>query len=72
MRLEHLAVFSIIVIGFVFYLWILTRHPLIYGIDGPTTLFKLEACLKADNLRMVIRRFPSCFLLSLLYLLEAT
>ncbi len=50
MRLEHLAVFSIIVIGFVFYLWILTRHPLIYGIDGPYYLIQVRSLLESGQL----------------------
>ena len=49
-RLEHLAVFSIIVIGFVFYLWILTRHSLIYGIDGPYYLIQVRSLLESGQL----------------------
>jgi hypothetical protein len=36
--------------GFVFYLWILTRHPLIYGIDGPYYLIQVESLLETGRL----------------------
>jgi hypothetical protein len=37
------------VIGFVFYLWVLTRHPLIYGIDGPYYLTQVRNLLETGH-----------------------
>jgi hypothetical protein len=50
LRTEHLLVGLIFVIGFAFYLWILTRHSLIYGIDGPYYLIQVESLLEAGRL----------------------
>lgn len=48
---EYLLVASISGVGFVFYLWILTRHPLIYGIDGPYYLIQVRSLLESGRLR---------------------
>ncbi|MFQ6074127.1 MAG: glycosyltransferase family 39 protein [Candidatus Bathyarchaeia archaeon] len=50
MRCEYLIVSLICILGFVFYLWILTRHPLIYGIDGPYYLIQVESLLETGSL----------------------
>jgi len=47
---EYLIVSLFWVVGFVFYLWILTRHPLIYGIDGPYYLIQVRSLLETGNL----------------------
>jgi hypothetical protein len=50
LRTEYLLVGLIFVLGFVFYLWILTRHSLIYGIDGPYYLIQIENLLETGRL----------------------
>lgn len=50
-RKENAAVALIFLSGFSFYLYILTRHPLIYGIDGPYYLIQVEHLLKAGSLK---------------------
>ena len=47
---ESLIVSLVLVIGFIFYLWILTRHPLIYGIDGPYYLIQVRSLLETGHL----------------------
>lgn len=47
---EVLAVSSIVVLGFGLYLWILTKYPLIYGIDGPYYLIQIEGLLQSGAL----------------------
>jgi hypothetical protein len=47
---EYLIVSLVWVIGFVFYLWILTQHPLIYGIDGPYYLIQVRSLLETGHL----------------------
>jgi len=47
---ELLIVFLVWAIGFVFYLWVLTRHPLIYGIDGPYYLIQVRNLLETGHL----------------------
>jgi hypothetical protein len=47
---EFLTVSLMCLLGFVFYLWILTRHSLIYGIDGPYYLIQVESLLKTGRL----------------------
>jgi len=49
-KYEFLIVSLVCVLGFVFYLWILTRHPLIYGIDGPYYLIQVESLLERGRL----------------------
>lgn len=51
MKTEYLLVALISGIGFVFYLWILTRHPLIYGIDGPYYLIQVRGLLESGRLQ---------------------
>jgi hypothetical protein len=46
---EHFIVFLICVIGFVFYLWVLTRHPLVYGVDGPYYLIQVRSLLETGR-----------------------
>ena len=48
---EHLILILIFLVGFGFYLYILTRHLLIYGIDGPYYLVQVEHLLKNGSLK---------------------
>lgn len=47
---EYLVVFLVSVIGFAFYLWVLTRHALIYGIDGPYYLIQVRSLIETGHL----------------------
>lgn len=49
---KHQQVFLslIVIFGFGFYLYILTRHPLIYGIDGPYYLIQVRSLLESWHL----------------------
>jgi hypothetical protein len=47
---EYLLVFLVSVIGFAFYLWVLTRHTLIYGIDGPYYLIQVRSLIETGHL----------------------
>jgi len=47
---EYLIVSLLWALGFVFYLWILTRHPLMYGIDGPYYLIQVRSLLETGKL----------------------
>ncbi|MFQ6080715.1 MAG: hypothetical protein ACE5OW_03485 [Candidatus Bathyarchaeia archaeon] len=47
---EYLIVAFISIVGFAFYLWILTRHPLIYGIDGPYYLIQVRSLQERGSL----------------------
>ncbi len=47
---SRLVVALIWAIGFAFYLEILTRHPLMYGIDGPYYLVQVRSLLEAGRL----------------------
>ena len=49
-RNSRLVVALIWAIGFAFYLEILTRHPLMYGIDGPYYLVQVRSLLEAGRL----------------------
>ena len=49
-RYEYLIVSLICILGFIFYLWILTRHSLIYGIDGPYYLIQVKSLLETGRL----------------------
>lgn len=51
----------IAVVGVVFYIWILTRYSLVYGIDGPYYLMQLE-CLFAEG-RLAYEDPPLAFYL---------
>ena len=51
MKIEYPLVALIWGVGFAFYLWILTRHPLIYGIDGPYYLIQVGSLLKGEGLK---------------------
>ncbi len=48
---EYLFLAIMTVIGFTFYLHILTRHPLIYGIDGPYYLIQVRSLLEHGFLK---------------------
>jgi len=48
---EFIIVASIFLTGFIFYLWILTRHSLIYGIDGPYYLIQVRELLENRSLK---------------------
>jgi hypothetical protein len=50
LRSEFLVVFLLCLLGFVFYLLILTKHSLIYGIDGPYYLIQVESLLEIGRL----------------------
>ena len=41
----------VLILGFGFYLYILTRHPLIYGIDGPYYLIQVRSLLESGHLK---------------------
>jgi hypothetical protein len=58
-RREHIVLFLIFVLGFGFYLYILTRHSLIYGIDGPYYLTQVRSLL--ENGRLVYGDPPLAF-----------
>ena len=47
---EYLIASTLCVLGFIFYLLILTRRPLIYGIDGPYYLIQVESILETGSL----------------------
>jgi len=47
---EYLIVSTLWIVGFTFYLWILTRTPLIYGIDGPYYLIQVRGLLETGRL----------------------
>jgi len=47
---SRLVVALIWAIGFAFYLEILTRHPLMYGIDGPYYLVQVRSLLETGRL----------------------
>ncbi len=48
---EYLILALIFILGFSFYLYILTRHALIYGIDGPYYLLQVEGLLETGRLK---------------------
>jgi len=48
---ENAVIALIFLVGLGFYLYILTRHPLIYGIDGPYYLVQVEHLLKTGSLK---------------------
>lgn len=47
---ELLFILIIILFGGFFYFWVLTRNPLIYGIDGPYYLIQVRSILENGNL----------------------
>jgi hypothetical protein len=47
---EHLIVLSVFVIGLIFYLWVQTLYPLVYGIDGPYYLIQVRSLLETGHL----------------------
>jgi len=50
LKREYLFVSLVWVAGFVFYLLILTRRPLMYGIDGPYYLIQVRSLLETGSL----------------------
>jgi len=48
---ERALLSLILILGFGFYLYILTRHPLIYGIDGPYYLTQVRSLLESAHLK---------------------
>ena len=58
---EYLIVAFISIVGFAFYLWILTRHPLIYGIDGPYYLIQVRSLQESGSLEYGTPHSLSCF-----------
>jgi hypothetical protein len=62
---EFLFVSLLCLLGFVFYMWILTRHWLIYGIDGPYYLIQVESLLETG--RLAYGDPPLAFLLFALF-----
>ncbi len=47
---EYVLLYLIFLLGFVFYLYVLTVHPLIYGIDGPYYLIQVRSLLESGFL----------------------
>lgn len=48
---ERVILSLILILGFGFYLYILTRHSLIYGIDGPYYLIQVRNLLESGHLK---------------------
>ncbi|MFQ5871513.1 MAG: 6-pyruvoyl-tetrahydropterin synthase-related protein [Candidatus Geothermarchaeales archaeon] len=48
--IELASVALVFLAGLLFYLWVLLREPLIYGVDGPYYLIQVEALLDGEGL----------------------
>ncbi|MFQ6124413.1 MAG: ArnT family glycosyltransferase [Candidatus Heimdallarchaeota archaeon] len=51
LRKESAILILILISSFIFYLYILTRYPLIYGIDGPYYLIQVRSLLESGRLK---------------------
>ena len=47
---ERLVLSLLFILGFIFYLFVLTEHSLIYGVDGPYYLVQVESLLEKGQL----------------------